>query len=114
MRKVASYCKNSKHCSLKDWKVFPEAIKTVLKQDGATIIDIFSPEDFKTYVMNDPALSYMGANSEYIKSLKPRPDKVLLARMFLQKARAGSASLSDATKQNISLLFKEIEFKNAK
>ncbi len=99
---------------LKAWKVLPEAIKIVLNQEGSTIVDIFAPEDFKTYVMDDPALTYTGTNSDYIRSLKPRPDKVLLARMFLQKARAGSVSLSDTTKQNISLLFKEIEFKDVK
>ncbi len=99
---------------LKAWKVLPEVIKKVLNKDGSTIIDIFDHEDFKTYVMDSPTLTYDGTNSDYIKSLKPRPDKVLLARMFLQKARAGSVSLSDTTKQNISLLFQEIEFKHAK
>ncbi|RJQ33050.1 hypothetical protein C4572_00135 [Candidatus Parcubacteria bacterium] len=100
--------------NLKAWKILPEAIKTVLNQEGATIVDIFSAEDFKTYVMDDPTLTYTVSNSEYVKSLKPRPDKVLLARVFLQKVRAGSVSLSDATKQNINMIFKVIEFKDGK
>lgn len=96
---------------LKAWKILPESIKTVLNKEGATIVDLFSSNDFKTSVMDNPALTYTGSNSDYIKSLKTRPDKVLLARMFLQKTRAGSVSLDDTSKQNISMLFKEIEFK---
>ena len=96
--------------NLKAWRVLPELIKSVLKKDDTTIVDIFSVEDFKNLVLENPALSYSSSNSEYIKGLKPKPDKVLLARKFLQKARAGSVALSQATKQNIILLFKEIEF----
>ncbi len=98
--------------NLKAWKVLPDAIKTVLKKDGSTIADIFSPEDFKNYVMEDESLVYTSANSEYIKNLNPKPDKVLLARKFLQKARAGEVTLSDGTKANIKALFTEIEFKD--
>jgi predicted ATP-dependent endonuclease of OLD family len=100
--------------NLKAWKILPETIKTVLKKDGTTIVDIFSPEDFKTYVLEDPTLTYTSSNSEYIKSLQPKPDKVLLARKFLQRAKTGSVTLSDPTKQNITALFKEIEFKDEK
>ena len=99
---------------LKDWKVIPEAIKTVTKKDGTTIVDIFTSEDFKKHVLEDSKLTYTSLNSEYVKSLKPRLDKVLLARKFLQKARAGSVTLSDQTKKNIGALFAEIEFPNAK
>ncbi len=100
--------------NLKAWKVLPEVIKTVLKKDGTTIIDIFSPADFKKLVLEDSALKYTSSNSEYIKSLKPRPDKVLLARKFLQRAKAGSVQLSEETKKNVESLFSEIEFKDAK
>ena len=96
---------------LKDWKVLPEAIKVVTKKDGTTIVDIFSVEDFKEYVLEDTKLAYTSSNSEYIKGLKSRPDKVLLARKFLQKVRAGSVTLSDTTKKNIAALFTEIEFR---
>lgn len=99
--------------NLKAWKVLPEAIRAVLKKDGTTIVDIFSPEDFKKFVMENESLVYASANSEYIKSLNPKPDKVLLARKFLQKAKAGSATLTDDTKKNIAALFAEIEFKHA-
>ena len=98
--------------NLKAWKILPEAIKVVLGKDDTTIVDIFSPEDYKTHVLEDSTLGYTSSNSEYIKSLKPRPDKVLLARKFLQKVKAGSTTLSDTTKENITALFKEIEFKN--
>lgn len=98
--------------NLKAWKVLPEAIKTVTKKDNTTIVDIFSIDDFKKFVLEDNKLTYKSSNSEYIKSLTLRPDKVLLARKFLQKAKAGSITLSSTTKQNIIELFKEIEFKD--
>ncbi len=97
---------------LKDWKVLPEAIKTVTKKDNATIVDILSVDDFKKYVLGDTKLTYANSNSEYLKSLKPRPDKVLLARKFLQKAKAGKVTLDTTTKANIASLFTEIEFKD--
>lgn len=98
--------------NLKAWKVLPEVIKTVLKKKDSTTVDIFAPKDFKKYVMEDESLAYTGSNSEYIKSLSPRPDKVLIARKFLQKVRAGEVVLNDSTKANIEALFKEIEFTN--
>lgn len=97
--------------NLKDWKVLPEAIKTVMQINEATMIDIFSATDFKTHVLENPALTYTSSNSEYLKSIKPRPDKVLLARKFLQKVRAGSVILDATTKKNVAALFTEIEFK---
>lgn len=96
--------------NLKTWKVLPEAIKAVLKKDESTIVDVFSIEDFKVLVLDDATLSYTSSNSEYIKSLKPRPDKVLLARKFLQKTKAGLVKLSNVTKQNVEALFEEIKF----
>lgn len=98
--------------NLKAWKILDTAIKAVLKKDDSTIVDIFSPEDFKKLVLDEPNASYTSTNSEYIKGLKPKPDKVLLARKFLQKAKAGTVTLSDTTKANIVALFAEIEFKN--
>ncbi len=97
---------------LKDWKVLPEAIKAVTKKDGTTVVDIFSVDDFKKHVLEDAKLTYVTSNSEYVKSLKPRPDKVLLARKFLQKAKAGKVSLDAITKANVAALFAEIEFKD--
>lgn len=97
--------------NLKNWKVLPGAIKAVLKTDGSTIADIFSVNDFRTHVLEDETLAYKSSNSEYIKSLKPKQDKVLLARKFLQKIKAGSVVLSQETKGNIANLFNEIKFK---
>ncbi len=98
--------------NLKAWKVLPEVIKTVLQKSGTTIVDIFSTEDFKQHVLENPALTYTSSNSEYIKGLNPKPDKVLIARKFLQKAKVGGITLSDATKENVTKLFAEIEFKD--
>ena len=96
--------------NLKAWKVLPKAIKTVLKKDGTTIVDIFSPDDFKKLVLEDASLAYTSSNSDYIKGLKPKPDKVLLARKFLQKAKTGQIKLDAVTKQNVSAFFAEISF----
>ncbi|MBS1801415.1 MAG: AAA family ATPase [Acidobacteria bacterium] len=95
---------------LKEWKVLPEAIKEVMKKDGATIVDIFSTDDFKKHVLEDLKAIYTSSNSGYVKSLKPRPDKVLFARKFLQKVRSGEVSLDEETRKNIHNLFKEIQF----
>ncbi len=100
--------------NLKAWKVLPEAIKTVLKKDNTTIADVFSITDFKSLVLEDPTLTYTSLNSEYIKGITPRPDKVLLARSFLQRAKAGHVTLGTETKKNVADLFKEIEFKHEK
>ncbi len=95
---------------LKSWHVLPEVIKKVLQEENTTIVDIFSVDDFKNLVLNDPGLSYTKSNSDYIKNANPRHDKVLLARKFLQKSRAGGVVLSAATKKNIKFLFEEIKF----
>ena len=103
--------------NLKSWKPLQECIKTVLKKDKATIVDIFSISDFKSLVLEDSSLSYTSLNSEYVKSLSTKPDKVLLARKFLQKAKEkakeGEFTLDKETKNNIQALFKEIEFNHA-
>jgi predicted ATP-dependent endonuclease of OLD family len=98
--------------NLKAWKVLPEAIKTVLKKDDTTIADLFTVDDFKKLVLEDATLSYTSSNSEYIKGVTPRPDKVLIARSFLQRSKAGKVTLSTDTKKNVVALFKEIEFKH--
>lgn len=100
--------------NLKAWKVLPEAIKTVLQKDNTTIADVFSVADFKSLVLEDPTLAYTSSNSEYVKEISPRLDKVLSARSFLQRAKAGSVTLSTETKKNVADLFKEIEFKHEK
>jgi predicted ATP-dependent endonuclease of OLD family len=100
--------------NLKAWKVLPDAIKTVSKKDNTTIVDVFSVSDFKNNVLEDDSLTYTSSNSEYIKGLTPKPDKVLLARSFLQRAKAGTITLDADTKKNITDLFKEIEFKHEK
>lgn len=98
--------------NLKAWKVLPEAIKTVLQKDNTTIVDVFSVSDFKLHVLEDATLTYTCSNSDYIKSITPRPDKVLLARSFLQRAKADKVTLNSETKKNVRDLFKEIEFKH--
>ncbi|MBP6858854.1 MAG: AAA family ATPase [Candidatus Pacebacteria bacterium] len=95
---------------LESWRVLPEIVKSVSKTEGATIVDIFSSDDFKKWVLEVQDNAYSSTNSQYIKELKPRPDKVLLARKFLQKAKAGLITLDATTKSNIAALFNEIKF----
>lgn len=96
--------------NLKAWKVLPECIKTVLEKKDTNIADILSLPDFKKHVLEDEELDYKVNNSAHIKSLDPKPDKVLLARKFLQKAKAGEIALDDESKGNIKKLFEEIDF----
>jgi recombinational DNA repair ATPase RecF len=96
--------------NLKAWKVLPEAIKTVLKKKDTTIADILSLPDYKKHVLENETLAYTSENSEYIKSINPKPDKVLIARKFLQNVRGGEITLDAESKENIKNLFEEIKF----
>jgi len=98
--------------NLKAWKILPECIKTVMTKKDTTTADILSLPDFKKFVLENETLDYTVSNSEYIKSLNPKPDKVLMARKFLQKAKASEVTLDNASKENIKNLFEEIDFNN--
>lgn len=96
---------------LKEWRVLPDLIKVVLEDENTTIADVLSQSDFKKFVLEDSFLKYASLNSAYIKGKSPKPDKVLLARQFLQKAKRGEVELDAKSAANINSLFRKIDFK---
>lgn len=96
----------SKHLA-SDWKVLPECIKVVAKDDTSTIADILSVADFKKFVLENETLASKLKNSTYIT--KNGLEKVLLARQFLQKVKTDSIKLDSTSVKNIKALFEEIK-----
>ena len=96
--------------NLKDnWLVSKDLILSILGTAGS-IEDIFSPPDFKQFVLNDTSKTYTGTNAEYVK--KAKLDKVLLAKKFLETCQNGTAvSLDTTTVGNITKLFENVESK---
>jgi len=96
--------------NLKDnWLVTKDLILTVLNTAGS-IEDIFSPSNFREFVLGDASKTYTESNSEYVK--KSKLDKVLLAKKFLETCQNGTTiNLDTATKNNLTKLFENIEGK---
>lgn len=96
--------------NLKDnWLVLKDLILSVLGTAGS-IEDIFSPSDFKEFVLNDTSKSYTGTNAEYVKKIKL--DKVLLAKKFLETCQGTTVvNLDTTTTNSVTKLFEEIEKK---
>lgn len=92
----------------KNWLVTKELIEAISKDKGS-IEDIFSIEDFKKYVLDNPKLKYSSSNSEYITNKKS--DKVLLSRLYLQKVQTAKISLDSTTKDNVKKLLETIRLK---
>jgi len=92
----------------KIWLIKEKVVK-VADESGKSIEDLFSPDDFKKYVLEDEQATYTTSNSDYIKKIKK--DKVLLGKTFLKNAKSGSVSLSDTTIQNFEKVRKEFESK---
>jgi predicted ATP-dependent endonuclease of OLD family len=96
--------------NLKDnWLVSKDLILSVLGAAGS-IEDIFSPIDFKKFVLNDTSKTYIGTNAEYVK--KAKMDKVLLARKFLETCQNGAPIILEVTTiNNITKLISSAESK---
>ena len=96
--------------NLKDnWLVAKDLILSVLNTAGS-IEDIFSPSDFKKFVLGDESKTYTKTNSEHVK--KAKLDKVLLAKKFLETCQNGTTiSLGKTTMDNITKLIENIESK---
>lgn len=92
----------------KHWLVSKDLILSVIDVEGS-IEDIFTQDDFKKHVLNSPTISYKESNSEYVKNKKI--DKVLTAKLFLESVEKKVPSFSQATSNNISELFKNINKK---
>lgn len=96
--------------NLKDnWLVTKDLILSVLNTAGS-IEDIFSPSDFKKFILGEASKTYTETNSEHVK--KAKLDKVLLAKKFLETCQNGTAiSLDKTTMDNITKLVENIEGK---
>lgn len=96
--------------NLKDnWLVTKDLVLAVLNTAGS-IEDIFSPSNFREFVLGDANKTYTESNSEYVK--KSKLDKVLLAKTFLETCQNGtSINLDTTTKGNLAKLFENIEGK---
>ena len=92
-----------------NWLVTKDLVLVVLNTAGS-IEDIFSPSNFREFVLGDASKTYTESNSEYVK--KSKLDKVLLAKKFLETCQNGtSINLDIATKDNLTKLFGNIEGK---
>src|SRR3989344_6066637 len=96
--------------NLKDnWLITKDLILSVLNTAGS-IEDIFSPSDFKKFVLGDESKTYTETNSEHLK--KAKSDKVLLAKKFLETCQNGTTiNLDKTTVDNITKLIENIEKK---
>lgn len=92
-----------------NWLVSKNLILSVLGTAGS-IEDIFSPFDFRKFVLNDTSITYTETNAKYVK--KAKLDKVLIANKFLETCQNGSSiNLDETTKDNVNKLFRIIEEK---
>lgn len=81
----------------------------LLKIDGKGIEDIFSPDDFRTIVLEDGKAKFKIENSQYIK--ETHRSKTLLAYQFLLKVEKGDMTfdkLSEPTQAKIKRLAEDI------
>jgi len=90
----------------KNWRVSSEQIKSIIDKKGS-IEDILSESDFRNYVLCDNTITYDSTNSEHVK--KSSQDKVLLARLFLQKSEQEIINLDETTKKNVGKLLNTID-----
>lgn len=92
-----------------NWLVTKDLILSVLNTVGS-IEDIFSPSDFKKFVLGDENKTYTETNSAHVK--KAKLDKVLIAKKFLEICQNGTTiSLDKTTMNNITKLIENIEKK---
>lgn len=92
-----------------NWLVTKDLILSVLNTVGS-IEDIFSPSDFKKFVLGDENKTYTETNSAHVK--KAKLDKVLIAKKFLEICQNGTTiSLDKTTMDNITKLIENIEKK---
>lgn len=92
-----------------NWLVTKDLILSVLNTAGS-IEDIFSPSDFKKFVLGDENKTYTETNSAHVK--KAKLDKVLIAKKFLEICQNGTTiSLEKTTMDNITKLIENIEKK---
>lgn len=80
-----------------------------LSVPDAAIEDVLSVDDYIRHILSGEPKGAVQKNSEYAKSKKR--DKVLDAKLFLERVRKDSVTLDATTKKNIRAVFDEIESK---
>lgn len=99
---------DAKNAIKKDWVTISKDWLTSLNIDGA-IEDIFSKEEFAQIIGVEPE-AIQGKNSEYMRG--SRRDKVLPARIFLEKMRAKQGILlSEKTQSTVKSLLQGLQKK---
>lgn len=89
-----------------DWIFTIDDLVIVSDKKGERIEDIFSKDDFKKYILYDGSLNYSEKNSEYIK--KNKKDKILIAKLFLERVEQSQVILSEETIGKSKQLFDKI------
>ncbi len=93
---------------LESFHVSPDLIKAVTGEEGDAIEDILSIQDFKKFVLGNEKAKYTTKSSAYVS--KQKKDKVLLARLFLQKVSTEKIELDDESKERIKKLLAALKF----
>ena len=83
-------------------------IKFVSNEKGEAITDLFSANDFKKYILNDEKADVLSLNSVHMKEQKK--DKVLSARLFLQRVKDGEIQeLDEESSEKVKKIFNELQ-----
>ena len=87
-----------------EWHIEPDFILKV-KDIIGTIEDVFTQNEYKEKVLESPDITIETTNGEYAK----KTDKVLKAKVFLNKIEKEKIELEIETLKNINSLFKKFE-----
>jgi len=98
--------KDGNVCLSRTWSVPPQVIHFAMNDGDGSLSDILTKVDFATYVLDEPNKTFASSNSGYL--LKSKRDKILHARQFLQRVKAGEVQLSNESMVKIRELFSRI------
>lgn len=87
-----------------EWHVEPQSILKV-KDIIGTIEDVFTQKDYVEKVLEDPSIVFETTNGEFAKNT----DKVLKAKLFLNKIEKGEILLEETTMNNLISVFKKFD-----
>ncbi|MBK7141375.1 MAG: AAA family ATPase [bacterium] len=94
--------KNGQQNLRNNWLVSKDLTLAVSEEVG-TIEDLFDKRDFVSHILQDERIEFDCSNSEYLKKL--RLNKVLIAKQFLERARAkGGLTLQQVTLKRLDAL----------
>jgi predicted ATP-dependent endonuclease of OLD family len=98
--------KDGKKNLTRHWLVPQHLIESVIDAKGR-IEDIFSPQDFRSYITEDFPRGFDKSNSDYIR--QKALNKVILAREFRQRVLKQSVDLTATTIDKIQRLFRKLK-----